>query len=341
MNATRARTRNAAEYHRDMRAWRAHRYGPYREVLSFDECDEPEVPETGAVVRVASASLNFPDLLSIAGKYQVKAPLPFIPGIEAAGTVVAAGAKSKYRPGQRVIANNLWGAFAETMAAPDTSLFAIPDAMSDDEAASLLVTYQTSYFALVHRARMRPGETLLVHGGAGGVGIAAIQLGKALGGTVIATAGSDDKLEICRQAGADVVINYKDDDFVAAVQKATAGRGADVIYDPVGGDVFDKSLKCIAWEGRLLVIGFASGRIPEIAANKILLKNISIVGLFWGAYQFHAPDMFREAHEALCRLYTEGKIKPVVWKAFPLAELPDALAALESRASYGKVVVKP
>jgi NADPH:quinone reductase len=324
-----------------MRAWRAHRYGPYRDVLSYDECDDPEVPETGAVIRVASASLNFPDLLAVAGKYQVKAPLPFVPGIEAAGTIVAAGAKSVYRPGQRVIANNLWGAFAEKMAAPDASLFAIPDAMTDDEAASLLVTYQTSYFALVHRARMRPTETLLVHGGAGGVGIAAIQIGKALGGTVIATAGSDDKLEICRQAGADVVINYRDDDFVAAVQKATAGRGADVIYDPVGGDVFDKSLKCIAWEGRLLVIGFASGRIPEIPANKILLKNISVVGLYWGAYQFHAPDMFRQAHEALSRLYVEGKIKPVVWKAFPLAELPTALEALESRASYGKIVVRP
>ena len=324
-----------------MRAWRAHQYGPYRDVLRLDEVERPDLPETGARVKIEAASLNFPDLLAIAGKYQVKAPLPFIPGMEAAGVVVEAGAKSKYKPGDRVIANSMWGAFAEVMAAPDTSLFAIPDGMTDDEAASLLVTYQTSYFALVHRARMRPGETLLVHGGAGGVGIAAIQIGRALGATVIATAGSDDKLEICRQAGAQHVINYKDDDWVSAVQKATAGRGADVIYDPVGGDVFDKSLKCIAWEGRLLVIGFASGRIPEIAANKILLKNISIVGLYWGAYQFHAPDMFREAHEALSRMYTEGKIKPVVWKSFPLAELPAALAALESRASYGKVVVKP
>jgi NADPH2:quinone reductase len=324
-----------------MRAWRAHRYGPYREVLTWDECDDPEVPETGAVIRVASASLNFPDLLSIAGKYQVKAPLPFVPGIEAAGTVVAAGAKSKYRVGQRVIANNLWGAFAEKMAAPDLSLFAIPDAMSDDEAASLLVTYQTSYFALVHRAALRAGEVLLVHGGAGGVGIAAIQIGKALGATVIATAGADDKLEICRQAGADHAINYKDEDFAAAVGKLTGGKGANVIYDPVGGDVFDRSLKCIAWEGRLLVIGFAGGRIPEVPANKILLKNISIVGLHWGAYAHHAPEAFHQAHEALLQMYAAGTIKPVVWKAFPLAQLPDALSAIESRASYGKVVVRP
>jgi NADPH2:quinone reductase len=324
-----------------MRAWRAHRYGPYREVLTWDECDDPEVPETGAVIRVGSASLNFPDLLSIAGKYQVKAPLPFVPGIEAAGTVVAAGAKSKYRVGQRVIANNLWGAFAEKMAAPDLSLFAIPDAMSDDEAASLLVTYQTSYFALVHRAALRAGEVLLVHGGAGGVGIAAIQIGKALGATVIATAGADDKLEICRQAGADHAINYKDEDFAAAVGKLTGGKGANVIYDPVGGDVFDRSLKCIAWEGRLLVIGFAGGRIPEVPANKILLKNISIVGLHWGAYAHHAPEAFHQAHEALLQMYAAGTIKPVVWKAFPLAQLPDALSAIESRASYGKVVVRP
>jgi NADPH2:quinone reductase len=324
-----------------MRAWRAHRYGPYREVLTWDDCDDPEVPEAGAVIGVASASLNFPDLLSIAGKYQVKAPLPFVPGIEAAGTVVAAGARSRYRVGQRVIANNLWGAFGEKMAAPDASLFAIPDAMSDDEAASLLVTYQTSYFALVHRAALRAGETLLVHGGAGGVGIAAIQIGKALGATVIATAGADDKLEVCRRAGADHVINYKDEDFAGVVGKLTGGKGANVIYDPVGGDVFDKSLKCIAWEGRILVIGFASGRIPEVPANKILLKNISIIGLHWGAYAHHAPEAFHQAHDVLCRMYAEGTIKPVVWKVFPLAQLPDALSAIESRASYGKVVVRP
>jgi NADPH2:quinone reductase len=324
-----------------MRAWRAHRYGPYREVLTWDDCDDPEIPEAGAVIRVASASLNFPDLLSIAGKYQVKAPLPFVPGIEAAGTIVAAGARSRYRVGQRVIANNLWGAFGEKMAAPDASLFAIPDAMSDDEAASLLVTYQTSYFALVHRAALRAGETLLVHGGAGGVGIAAIQIGKALGATVIATAGADDKLEVCRQAGADHVINYKDEDFAGVVGKLTGGKGANVVYDPVGGDVFDKSLKCIAWEGRILVIGFASGRIPEVPANKILLKNISIIGLHWGAYAHHAPEAFHQAHDVLCRMYAEGTIKPVVWKVFPLAQLPDALSAIESRASYGKVVVRP
>src|SRR5262249_51421357 len=207
--------------------------------------------------------------------------------------------------------------------------------------ASLLVTYQTSYFALVHRTALRAGETLLVHGGAGGVGISAIQIGKALGATVIATAGADDKLEVGRKAGADHVINYKDDDFVAAVQRITGGRGADVIYDPVGGDVFDRSLKCIAWEGRLLVIGFASGRIPELAANKVLLKNIAVIGLFWGAYMTRDPKKIRDAHDALVAMYRAGTIKPLVWRSFPLAELPEALGALESRASHGKIVVRP
>jgi NADPH2:quinone reductase len=326
---------------RAMRAWRAHAYGAYRDVLQLDEVEPPTPIDDGAVVKVAAASLNFPDLLSIAGKYQFKAPVPFVPGIEAAGTVTAAGPNSRYKVGDRVIASMLWGAFAEQIAVPDASLFATPPEMPDDEAAALIVTYQTSYFALVHRASLQRGETLLVHGGAGGVGISAIQIGKAMGATVIATAGSDDKLEICRQVGADHVINYKDEDFTQVVSKLTGGRGADVIYDPVGGDVFDKSLKCIAWEGRLLVIGFASGRIPEVAANRILLKNISIIGLFWGAYMTRDPKKIRDAHDAIVELYRAKKIKPLVWKSFGFAELPDALGALESRASHGKIVVRP
>jgi len=324
-----------------MRAWRAHAYGAYRDVLQLDDIEPPTPPDEGAVIQIAAASLNFPDLLAIAGKYQVKAPTPFVPGIEAAGTVIAVGPHSRHKLGDRVIASSLWGAFAEQIAVLDNSLFAIPPEMPDDEAASLLVTYQTSYFALVHRASLQRGETLLVHGGAGGVGISAIQIGKALGATVIATAGADDKLEVCRKAGADHVINYKDEDFTAVVQKLTSGRGADVVYDPVGGDVFDKSLKCIAWEGRLLVIGFASGRIPEIAANRVLLKNISIIGLFWGAYMVRDPKKIRDAHDALIAMYKAGQIKPLVWKSLPLAELPDALGALESRASHGKIVVRP
>lgn len=316
-------------------------FGAYEDVLRFEEVERPELPEAGAIVKVEAAALNFPDLLAIAGKYQVKASLPFIPGMESAGVVVEAGAKSKYKPGDRVIVSALWGAFAEEISAADAQMFRVPPTMTSAQAAAFLVTYQTSYFALVLRAKLRAGETLLVHGGAGGVGISAIQLGRALGATVIATAGTDEKLEICRRAGAHDVINYADEDFVAVVNQLTSGRGADVIYDPVGGDVFDKSLKCIAWEGRALVIGFASGRIPEVKMNRLLLKNIDVIGLFWGAYQMREPAKVVAAHDALCAHFERGEAVPMIWKQLPLAELPAGLAALESRASWGKIVVTP
>ncbi len=324
-----------------MRAWRAHSYGSYKDVLQLDDLPALTAPAGGAVVKVEAAALNFPDLLSIAGQYQVKAPLPFTPGIEAAGTVVRTGAGSTFSVGDQVIVSAPWGAFAEETAAADRQLLRWPTGLSAAEAASFVVTYHTGYLALAHRAALRAGETLLVHGGAGGVGIAAIQLGKALGATVIATAGADDKLEICRAAGADHVINYRSGDWVAAVKQLTGGKGADVIYDPVGGDVFDQSLKCIAWEGRILVIGFASGKIPELKLNRVLLKNISVVGLFWGAYQMHDPAKVVACHDALCALVAAGKIRPVIWKELPLAELPTALAALESRQSHGKIAIIP
>lgn len=324
-----------------MRAWRAHSYGSYKDVLQLDEVPALEPPPGGAVVKIEAAALNFPDLLAIAGQYQVKAPLPFTPGIEAAGTIVKVGATSKHRVGERVIVSALWGAFAEEIAAADQQMLTWPERLSAAEAASFVVTYHTGYFALVHRAALRPGETLLVHGGAGGVGVAAIQLGKALGATVIATAGADDKLDVCRAAGADHAINYKTADWVAEVKKVTGGRGADVIYDPVGGDVFDQSLKCIAWEGRILVIGFASGKIPELKLNRVLLKNISVVGLFWGAYQMHDPKKVVDTHAALCDLVAAGTCRPVIWKELPLGDLPAALAALESRQSHGKIAVIP
>ena len=326
----------------EMQAWRVHQYGDYRKSLVWEECDDPSSPESGVVVEIASAGLNFPDILFIAGQYQVKAPVPFVPGMEACGTVIERGAKSQFEVGERVIASHLWGGFGQRMATPDRACFRIPDRarMPDSHAAALLVVYQTAYFALVLRTGLKAGETLLVHGGAGGVGTAAIQMGKALGATVIATAGSDEKLDICRQCGADHVINYREDDFVSVVKKLTASRGADVVFDPVGGDVFDKSTKCIAFAGRILVIGFTSGRIPEIRTNRVLLKNISIVGLNWGNYQLHAPDMVHEAHERLCELYLADKISPVVYREYDANELPDALAAIQKRVSYGKVILR-
>lgn len=322
-----------------MRAWRVHEYGEHRDALVRETCEPPALPARGARVEVAAAGLNFPDLLSIAGRYQVRAPLPFVPGLEAVGRVAEVGAASERQVGERVIVSGGWGAFADVMAGDDDHLFPVPDTMPDADAAALFVTYQTGYFALVHRAQMRAGETLLVHGGAGGVGTAAIQLGVALGARVLATASSPEKQALCRELGADEVIPYRDVDFAEEVKRLTGGRGADVIYDPVGGDIFDRSTKCIAFGGRLLVIGFASGRIPEIAANRILIKNIAVVGLHWGNYFLHDPGLIRQTHDELVKLYRQGRVQPVVGETLPMERLPDALSRVAERRARGKIVV--
>jgi NADPH2:quinone reductase len=212
--------------------------------------------------------------------------------------------------------------------------------MSYEDAAAFQLIYQTSYFALVHRAALKQAEYLVVHGGAGGVGTAAIQIGKALGAKVIATAGSSEKLEICRQCGAEYLINYRSENFVEKVNDITEGKGADVIYDPVGGDVFDQSTRCIAWEGRILVIGFSSGRIPEIRTNKVLLKNMSVIGLWWGNYRLHNPQLIEETQQRLYQMYNEGAVKPVIHSSVEFKDLPQALELIENRKSYGKVVIK-
>ena len=327
-----------------MFAWRVHEYGPFRDVLVAEEIDAPSAPAAGVVVDVDAVGLNFFDILSIAGLYQVKAPLPFVPATEVVGRVREAGPQSTFAVGDRVVAHNVVGACAEAMACPDRGCLRVPDRVDDGDALALAIVYQTSYFALFHRAALREGEVLLVHGGAGAVGTAAIQLGKVLGATVIATAAGEAKLDACRRCGADHVIDYAKDDFVAAVHKITGSKGADVVFDSVGGDVFDASLKCLAWEGRLLVIGFAGGRIPEVKANRILLKNIAIIGLNWGGYQFQDPTRHRSkivaAHEALLGLHAEGRIDPVIAADWTLRELPDALGAIEQRRSIGKVVLR-
>jgi NADPH2:quinone reductase len=259
-----------------------------------------------------------------------------------AGVVRAVGeGVTRVRPGQRVIAMLGWGGYAELALAPAASVFPMPDGMSFEEGAALGVVYQTGYCALVTRARLRPGEWLLVHGAAGGVGLAAVQLGKALGARVIATAGSAAKLEIARQSGADVLVDYRTEDWVERVKAVTGGEGADVIYDPVGGDVFDGSTKCIAFEGRLLTIGFAGGRIPTIALNRVLLKNFSVVGVHWGLYQRRGSPLVDEWMDAIVALHTRGQIRPVVYRTYPLTEAARALAALAHRESYGKVVLIP
>jgi NADPH2:quinone reductase len=217
----------------------------------------------------------------------------------------------------------------------------MPKEMSFAEGASFPIVYPTGYAGLVHRGRLKAGETLLVHAAAGGVGIAAVQIGKALGARVIATAGGADKCEVARKAGADVAIDYRAEDFVGKVKEATGGKGADVIYDSVGGDTFEKSLKCIAWNGRLIVIGFAGGTIPSVAANRILLKNIEVTGLHWGAYAQNQPAAIPEVFRALFDLYDAGKIRPLVFRAYPLEDAGQALLDLGSRKTWGKVVLTP
>ncbi len=309
--------------------------------LTVEEVDRPEPAEGQVRVKVRSAALNFPDLLLIAGKYQVKPPLPFTPGLEVAGTVDAVGkGVSGFEPGQRVLALLGIGGMAEYTVAPTDSVQRIPDAMTDDEAAALPLVYLTSYFGLAERGALREKETVLVHSAAGGVGLAAVQLARALGaGKVIGTVGSDKQSAVIRENGADVVVNYRTEDFVEVVKRETGGRGADVIYDPVGGDVGERSTKCIAFDGRLLIIGFTSGSFSNFVSNHILIKNYSVVGVHWGLYRQLKPEKVARAWQALWDLYRGGRIKPVIGRRFPMEKVADAMEALASREAFGKIVL--
>jgi NADPH:quinone reductase len=324
-----------------MKAMVAMQWGEPSE-LEYLDVPDPEPGPGEVLVETRAVGCNFPDILMIQGKYQVKPPHPFSPGHEIAGVVRAVGDNvTSVRPGQRVIANLEWGGYAGRAVTAAERVHPIPDEMPFDQAAAFFVVYQTGYSALVRRAALQPGEWLLVHGAAGGVGLAAVQLGKALGARVIATAGTPAKLEIARQSGADILIDYRTEDWVERVKTATGGEGADVIYDPVGGDVFDGSTKCLAFEGRLLTIGFVGGRIPTVAVNRLLLKNVSVVGVHWGYYQRRGSPLVQEWTDALLKLYGEGRIRPVIYRAYPLREAAAALRALASRESYGKVVLVP
>ena len=323
-----------------MRAWQFDSFGAPREVLKLREVATQKPGAQECLIRTGALALNFPDMLVVEGKYQMKPDLPAIPGMEAMGVVEEVGPGSKFERGQRVLVNQIHGCFSEELVAPDAMLLEVPQGMSEDQAAGFQVTYQTSYFALVNRAALKHGEWLLVHGAAGGVGTAAVQLGKAFGAKVIATAGGARKCEVAKSCGADFVIDTRTQDFVAEVKRITDGHGADVIYDPIGGETFDKSTKILAFEGRILVIGFASGTIPTIAVNRLLLKTASVVGLQWGAYKMFAMDKVEHAHLALGELFRAGKIKPVIYeKRFAFEQLVDAMDALSSREAYGTVVV--
>jgi NADPH2:quinone reductase len=323
-----------------MQALRVHELGEPADVMGLEDVEIPE-PGAGEVrLRVHAASLNFPDVLMCRGGYQVKPPLPFTPGAEVAGVVDALGADvDELHIGDRVLAVPILGAFAEyTTARADGGAFRIPDTMPFGAASALHVVYQTGHLALHRRANIQPGETLLVHAGAGGVGSAAIQLGLAAGARVIATAGGPEKVEVCRKLGAHLALDYREQDFVDAVKDFTGGRGADVVYDPVGGDTYDRSTKCIAFEGRILIIGFTGGRFAEARTNHVLIKNYSVVGVHWGLYNLMNPQIIRETHDDLIRLFEAGQIDPLISQTVALADVPAALARLGSRGTYGKIV---
>ncbi len=307
--------------------------------LKLEDVELPPLGAGQARVRIRAAAVNFPDILTVQGKYQHKPPLPFTPGTEGAGDVVAVGTGvTDVKPGDRVIVGGL-GCYAEEMQVPALSLRTIPSGVGYAEAAGFTVAYLTAYVALVRRAQLQAGEWLLVHGAAGGVGLAAVDLGKHLGAKVIATASSETKRAFLKDYGADHVLPSAG--FREAVKEITGGDGANVIYDPVGGDVFDESTRCIAFDGRITIIGFTSGRIPQIGVNMPLIKGFSIMGVRAGEYGRKFPQKGRENMFAITKLLAEKKIRPHIHARFPLARAVDAMRTLERREAIGKVVIEP
>ncbi|MGW5453442.1 NADPH:quinone oxidoreductase family protein [Nocardia sp. NPDC003979] len=327
-----------------MKAWQVGQLGEPREVLRFNEIDDPVAGAGQLLVRVLAAPANFPDVLLCRGQYQVKPPLPFTPGVELCGSVVAVGdGVTGFAVGDRIVGTTdlPGGAFAEMAVLDAANAFPAPEALDDAEASALCIGYQTSWFALHRRTRLRAGETLLVHAAAGGVGSTAVQLGKAAGATVIGVVGGPDKAEYCRELGADLVIDRHTSDFVPIVKEFTGGRGADVVYDPVGGDAYAKSTKCIAFEGRILVIGFAGGTIPQPALNHALIKNYSIIGLHWGLYKQYNPQAIRDCHDELTRLAAADQLKPLISERLSLSDVPEGLGRLGDGTTVGRLVFHP
>jgi NADPH2:quinone reductase len=301
---------------------------------------EPEVGEHDVLIEVKAAGLNFPDVLIIQGKYQFQPDLPFIPGGECSGVVAAVGAKvTRFAVGDQVLSMGGAGAFCEKIAVNEHGVFPMPKGLGFEQAAGVSITYFTTYYALKQRANLQPGETLLVLGAAGGVGTSAVELGKLFGAKVIAAASSEEKLELCRQLGADEVINYSEVSLKDALKELTGGKGVDVIYDPVGGDYAEPALRSMAWNGRYLVIGFASGPIPKIPLNLTLLKGCSIVGVFWGRFTGEEPEVHRQNITELWELFESGKIAPVVTDCFPIEEYQKAYACMVERRARGKVIM--
>ena len=314
-------------------------FGP-AETLVLEEVANLEPKKTEVVLDVHAAGVNFPDSLIIEGKYQFKPPFPFSPGGEAAGVISAVGEKvSQFKVGDRVMALTGWGSFAEQVAVPAYNVLPMPAGMDFTTAAAFSMTYGTSMHALKQRGNLQAGETLLVLGASGGVGLAAVEIGKAMGATVIAAASSAEKLAVAKAAGADHLINYSEQSLKDELKTLTKGQGVDVIYDPVGGPLFEEAFRSIAWNGRMLVIGFASGEIPALPANLPLLKGAALIGVFWGAFAQRQPQDNAANFQQLFAWHAEGKLKPLVSQTFPLEKAGDAIDTLAKRKAMGKVVV--
>ena len=310
------------------------------EALAWKELPTPE-PKPGEVrVAIRAASLNFPDILIVQNKYQLKPPLPFVPGSEFAGVVEAVGSGVDHlKPGDRVAACGSTGGFATHACVPAGLVMPLSPGFAFDDASAFILTYATTHHALLDRGALKAGETLLVLGAAGGVGTAAIQVGKVVGARVIAAASSDEKLELCRQIGADATINYASGKLREELKALTGGKGPDVVYDPVGGDLAEPVFRSIAWRGRYLVIGFAQGNIPALPLNLMLLKGASLVGVFWGDFARREPQANAQALGELARWYAEGKIKPVIDQRLPMRDLMKAYELMGSRKVRGKLVM--
>ncbi|GAA2499100.1 NADPH:quinone oxidoreductase family protein [Streptomyces gobitricini] len=317
-----------------MQAWRVHRNGEPSEVMRREEVDRPTPGDGQLLLRVRAANINFPDALLCRGHYQVRPPLPFTPGVEICGET---------EDGRRVIATPSLpnGGLAEYVVADEAAVLPAPDTLDDAEAAALHIGYQTGWFGLHRRAALREGETLLVHAAAGGVGSAAVQLGKAAGATVIGVVGGAGKAAVARELGCDAVIDRRTEDIVATVKELTGGRGADVVYDPVGGDAYAKSAKCVAFEGRIVVVGFASGDIPAPALNHALVKNYSIMGLHWGLYNQRDPEAIRRCHDTLTGYAAKGLIKPLIGDRVAFEDAAAAVQRVADGTTTGRLVVLP
>ncbi|KNA90792.1 NADPH:quinone oxidoreductase family protein [Gordonia sp. w5E2] len=327
-----------------MKAWRVNELGDPRDVLTLEEVDTPTAGPGEVLVKVLATPANFPDVLLCQGKYQIKPPLPFTPGVELCGEVVAVGeGVDRAVVGERVVGNPILpgGAFAEYALMNQANVFHAPDALDDAEAAALSIGYQTAWFALHRRTQIAEGDYLLVHAAAGGVGSAAVQLGKAAGAQVIGVVGGPEKALYAKELGADLVVDRRSEDFVSAVKEFTGGHGADIVFDPVGGDAYAGSTKCIAFEGRIVVIGFAGGTIPQPALNHALIKNYSIVGLHWGLYQTKNPAVIDECHAELTRLADKGLVKPLVGERLALSDVAGGVGRLGEGTTVGRLVFIP